>query len=266
MKRYYCSICGAKRIESKMTQITSKLSNKSQRVCITHVSKLKDIIDIRDTKEKPVFVEMFSGSGHISEIARSEGYQSITIDFESKFNPDICIDIQNLRRSFLPRSVDIVWASIPCTVYSILSLAHHWDKISIGYRQYYYIPKTKEAIGALRILNKTINLIKQMNPIYYFLENPRGALRHLSHMRFIPFRRTVSYSDYGFNVYKPTDIFTNCPYFKPKEITSAVGKEFKEQIIEIKNSYQRSLVPPDLIKELFKSINFISKNETRSTT
>lgn len=256
--RHYCTFCGAKKNEDKMLEIEYRLLKKSGWICREHASTSADIAHIRTSNENPVFVELFSGSGHISEIAATCGYKTVTIDVESKFNPDIKIDIANLRATMLPGNVDVIWASVPCTVYSILNIPNHWEKISIGWRQYYYVPKTKQAIEALRILTKTILLIKQLNPIFYFIENPRGALRHMPHMKFIPYRRTVSYADYGFDYYKPTDIFTNCQYFKPKEITTAVGQKFDNSIQNLSSAYERSLVPDELIRYLFQSIGFMN--------
>jgi len=247
-----------------MLHIEYKLLRKSGWICREHASTSADIAHIRTSNEKPVFVELFSGSGHVSEVAATCGYETVTIDVEEKYNPDIRIDIANLRASQLPGTVDVLWASIPCTVYSILNIPNQWDKISIGWRQYYYVPKTKKAIEALRILTKTILLIKKLNPIYYFIENPRGALRHMPHMKFIPYRKTVSYADYGFDYYKPTDIFTNCQYFQPIEIRGAVGQKFDTDIQSLSSAYERSLIPPELIRYLFDSINFIQPTVTRS--
>src|SRR3990167_3554246 len=48
-------------------------------------------------------------------------------------------------------------------------------------------------------------------------ENPRGVLRKMPFMKdFI--RHTVSYCQYGDNRMKPTDIWTNALFWKPKPI------------------------------------------------
>ena len=150
----------------------------------------------------------------------------------------------------------MIWASIPCTVYSILNLHRHWKKICIGYRRYYYVPKTPEALEALRILTATIRLIKKLKPLYYFIENPRGALRHMPHMAFVPYRRLVHYSDYGFDYPKPTDIFTNCPHFTPiqptnKKLNGHAG------VMTLPSAYERSLVPQGLIEYLMECLGFL---------
>jgi site-specific DNA-cytosine methylase len=255
MLRYTCTFCGKKRSVEKLVQIKSDISKKKTWICINEASNFTDIHTIRVNTEKPVFVELFSGSKHISNAAALRGFETISVDCVPKFKPTICKDIQNLKRGDLPGNVHVLWASVPCTTYSVLSLAHHWQTHSIGYRNYYYTPKTPEAVETLRILNKTCKLIAQINPIYYFIENPRGALRHMPQMRLIPYRRTVSYADYGFDYYKPTDIFTNCKDFKPKQITGCVGRTFDNSIKDMNGAYERSLVPGLLIDEIFNSFS-----------
>ncbi len=157
-----------------MSLVRHRLYQKPTWICSDHVSEFSDIFDVRTSQPKPVFLELFSGSGHIAAAASMRGFETITVDIEPRFSPDICIDICNLRRSLLPDRVDVVWASIPCTVYSILNLSNHWTKICIGYRRYHYSPATPEALEALRILTATLRLIRKLKPLYYFIENPQG--------------------------------------------------------------------------------------------
>lgn len=258
MKRHTCTFCGSKRNEENMMLYESKFLRKSGWICDFHTSDISDISEIRPKGEKPVFVELFSGSGKISEIARDWGYDTVTVDMEEKFKPDKCIDIMNLRANQLPANVTALWVSFPCYLFTILNIANHWEKISLGWRQYYYVPKTKKAKYYLKMFHKTLDLIQQLNPMFYFIENPRGAMRHMPHVKMIPYRKTVSYADYGFEVYKPTDIFTNCRHFQPTEIRGAVGQKFEMKIADLANTYERSLVPPDLIHYLFESISFLT--------
>lgn len=195
--------------------------------------------------QKPVFVELFAGSGHMSEAARAAGFKTVTIDNDPMLNPDICIDVLNLRRSLLPGRVDVIWASVPCTVYSVLSCSKHWESIKIGYRRYTHAPKTEAAMDAIRLLRATIRLIVQLSPTWYFIENPRGVLRHRPEMLFVPYRHEVRYSDYGFEYEKPTDIFTNCHFFKPIKSNRPSGLK---QLVDVKTAYERALIPPRLCR------------------
>lgn len=57
----------------------------------------------------------------------------------------------------------------------------------------------------------------------------------------------------GFDYYKPTDIWTNCKDFKPKQIRGCMGVEFENSVKDLPNAYERSLIPPGLICEVFDS-------------
>lgn len=256
MKRHYCTFCGKKADERTMSLVGSRLLKKEGWICKEHLSAGADIFEVRESGTKPVFLELFSGSGHVAAAARCAGFEAWTVDNEQKFNPDICIDVCNLRRSALPENVHVVWASIPCTTYSKLMLEKHWEKICIGYRRYYYLPRSPRGIEALRILAATIKLIVKLKPTYFFLENPVGAFRHMPHLYFIPYRHTVSYLDYGFEYLKPTDIFTNNPYFKPKPFTMPNVPPVSSLLAQ-PNAHTRSLIPPGLITEMIDSIRHL---------
>ena len=256
-KRHICTFCNHKRNESEMALVRHRFYNVPTWICSDHVSAATDIFDVRTPQPKPVFLELFSGSGHIAAAASMRGFDTVTVDIEPRFNPDICIDICNLRRSLLPGRVDVIWASIPCTVYSILNLSNHWQKQCIGYRRYHYTPATPEALEALRILTATLRLIRRLKPLYYFIENPRGALRHMPHLSLAPFRRSVHYSDYGFDYPKPTDIFTNCPHFTPIEANGKPVLNGATGVVALKDGYERGLVPAGLIEYLMECLDFL---------
>ena len=61
-----------------------------------------------------------------------------------------------------------------------------------------------------------MGLIKELDPTYYFIENPRGKMRKMDCLQEFP-RYTVTYCQYGDIRMKPTDLWTNHPNpkFKP---------------------------------------------------
>lgn len=61
-----------------------------------------------------------------------------------------------------------------------------------------------------------LELIRELQPAVYFIENPRGGMRKMTWMKGLP-RYTVTYCQYGDHRMKPTDIWTNhpAPQFKP---------------------------------------------------
>lgn len=207
-------------------------------------------------------LDIFSGSKSVSNAFKLCGHKVLSVDIVREFEPDICIDILNLRRSLLPEKVDVVWMSPPCTVYSLLSLAHHWESVKIGYRSYFHVPKTSEALHAIKVLRASIRLLAQINPKYYFIENPRGGMRHAGELCFAPYRRTVQYFDYGFEWAKPTDIFTNFDGWRPARKRRATGKM---PVTEIPTAYERSKVPEKLIMEICRALEEDFRNDPRKS-
>lgn len=226
--------------------------------CQLCLSMQADNLHFLQGQKDRYLIELFSGSKTVSRIAESEfNYQTFAIDIEPAFGPDLCTDIGKMKLSDIPRfnRVFAVWASIPCTFYTIMNIKQHWHKITYSHRKYYYVPVSSEARKAIQLLEKTLWLIKSMNPVYYFIENPRGALRHMPQMNFCPFTYTVSYHDFGADVYKPTDIFTNCSFLKLPQLRGAMNRTFPASVLDMKTSYERSIVPPGLIRELLAQVD-----------
>ena len=85
----------------------------------------------------------------------------------------------------------MIWASPPCTYFSVASIGKHWNEN--------HTPKTKEAAIGVKIVSKTLEIINDfiaINPdLIFYIENPRGKLRSLpvlSHLE----RVTVWYCRY----------------------------------------------------------------------
>lgn len=91
----------------------------------------------------------------------------------------------------------------PCTGFSVASLGHHWTGGKNA-----YIPRTDTARLGIKLAQKTLDLIRELNPTYWYIENPRGLLRKMPFMQGLD-RCTVTYCQYGDTRMKPTDIWTN---------------------------------------------------------
>ena len=108
---------------------------------------------------------------------------------------------------------DVIWASPPCTSYSIAAISHHRKKnVETGSLD----PVSDFAKLSDELVKHTLELIKELKPKYWFIENPRGGMRKMDFMQGLP-RYTVTYCQYGDTRMKPTDIWTNHPnpQFKP---------------------------------------------------
>jgi len=198
-------------------------------------------------------LELFSGTESFSKVARERGHQTFTIDTEESFKPDLVKDILELKLEDIPFKPDLIWASPPCTCFSVASISTHWTG---GYRQ--YIPKTEEAKNSIRIVNKTRELIKELNPGFFFIENPMGVLRKMPMVEGL-IRKEVTYCQYGDSRMKPTDIWTNSnwiPRLKCKNGMSchvSAPRGSKTGTQGLKNSKDRSRIPEELCLEIIKS-------------
>lgn len=173
----------------------------------------------------------------------------------------MCIDI--LKLDALER-VDMLWASPPCTTFSIASVSHYWKDGR---------PKNEKALLGIAILDKTVKLIADSKPTYWFIENPRGMMRKVIDSIFAKYavtgyhHHTITYCQYGHPIMKPTDIWTNASWFKPRpmckngapcHIASPRGSKTGLQgVYDMKwdkargRGVARSVVPPDLFEEIF---------------
>ena len=193
-------------------------------------------------------IELFCGTKSFSKVAEERGHETFTIDFEKSFNPDLCIDILNFDVSMLPenfRNPDVIWSSPPCTTFSCASLGHHWKDKK---------PITKEAETGLKIIEKTISIIKQLNPKYFFIENPMGMLRIQEMMQQFK-RQTVTYCQYGDTRMKPTDLWTNFNFIGRRckngdrcHVSAPRGSKTGTQ--GLKDAKERSIIPSKLCIEI----------------
>lgn len=254
MSRHYCSYCGKRRYAKNLVQVYYPLLKQSGFHCPEHLSRIRDNYHIINHDQEKQSIELFCGKSEVSNALRSAGYKIYRSDINPDVTPDLCSDILKARVNQFPRPVEFLWASLPCQTYSIMAVEKHWKKVEYGWRRYYYYPQSSVAKEAVKILAKTIYLIHKLNPTYYLLENPRGALRHMPHMALIPFRHTVSYADYGMDYYKPTDLFTNIPDLQLKRIKYMTDYDLKRTIQDIPDYYQRSAVPKLLIESIIEQI------------
>lgn len=106
----------------------------------------------------------------------------------------------------------MIWASPDCTTYSIAGISHHRKKSENGSLE----PVSDYAKFCDEVNKHVLQLIDELNPMFWFIENPRGGMRKMDFMKYLP-RYTVTYCQYGDKRMKPTDIWTNhpCPKFKP---------------------------------------------------
>lgn len=161
-------------------------------------------------------LELFAGTCSVGRAFEKRGHQLFSVDWDKKFqNISLYTDISTLTAEKILQEFgqpDIIWASPDCTTYSVAGIHHHRTKNKNGE----LIPISEYAKMCDKTNIHMLELIKELNPKLFFIENPRAGLRKMSFMQGIP-RYTITYCQYGDKRMKPTDIWTNYPNpnFKP---------------------------------------------------
>lgn len=206
------------------------------------------------SNNKMKVLELFAGSRSIGKVCDELGHEVFSSDWTPFDGIDYAVDINEFDTSKVPFIPDMIWASPPCTTFSVASIGKHWD---INRR-----PKTEDALMGLQILKKTIALInhfRTLNPhLIWYIENPRGMMRRMDAFNILPhIRQTVTYCQYGDTRMKPTDIWTNNYDWNPRpackngmscHISAPRGSRTGTQ--GLKGSYVRSQIPYELCKEI----------------
>ena len=163
-------------------------------------------------------LELFAGTRSIGKAFEAHGHEVFSVEWDKNFeNIDLYADISTLTveqvLSLCGGYPDIIWASPDCSTYSVVAISHHRRKDKITGN---LDPVSDYAKFCDETNKHVLDLIRELNPKYFFIENPRGGLRKMDFMQGIP-RYTVTYCQYGEKRMKPTDIFTNYPNpnFKP---------------------------------------------------
>jgi len=205
-------------------------------------------------------LELFAGSRSVGKAAEELGMNVFSSDIKQFGGIDYVVDILDFdvaevhgftKNLWVP---DVIWASPPCTSYSIAGVRHHRNGQE---------PTSEFAVKSDKIIDKVHELIHYftlLNPnLVYYIENPRGMLRKMDFMKRHPIRHTVTYCQYGDTRMKPTDIWTNdlrwnprpmckngAPCHEPAPRGSQTGTQGRA------NNHERSKIPHDLCLEILK--------------
>jgi hypothetical protein len=203
-------------------------------------------------------LELFAGSRSIGKVCQELGYKVFSSDLKEFEGIDYATDIRIFDKNMVGFIPDVIWASPPCTGFSVAAIGRNWVKGEP------FTPKTDSARLGVELLDATLKLIEhyhKLNPnlIWYF-ENPRGKMRKSPKLEKLT-RHTVTYCQYGDDRMKPTDIWTNNPNWKPRpmckngdpcHVSAPRGSQTGTQ--GLKGNYNRSKIPYELCKEVLTSI------------
>ena len=192
-------------------------------------------------------LELYSGTGEFSNIAKKMGHQTFTIDNNPKCNPDLCIDILKLNVKDLLFKPDFIWASPPCIDYS------HAKRTGTSFIE----------LSNMLVI-KTISLILALKPKYWVIENPQtGTLKFQYFMRDLSFT-DISYCRYGKSFRKQTRLWNNFN-FKGKTCICKIkhknscGNGRKQWTNKNLNSYEKGTIPAKLTISILKYVEEKSK-------
>lgn len=196
-------------------------------------------------------LELFSGTESVSKSFRKKGHKTFTIDNNEIFKTtDWHVNIFDVTTDDILKKFgkpDVIWASVPCESFSVAAIGRNWEKVD-GL----LLPKSERANIGIGLLRKTLELIKELEPTVWFIENPRGAMRKMPELQEFN-RYTVSYCSYGDTRMKPTDLWTNHPNpkFKPPckngdpcHVAAPRGSRTGTQ--GLKNAIERARIPEEL--------------------
>ena len=198
-------------------------------------------------------IELFAGSRSIGKAAEALGLEVWSTDIHQFGGIDCVADILTLTADDIPHEGEntIIWASPPCTGFSVAAMGHHWNPDRT--------PKTDTAKLGIQLVEHTLELISRIRPAYWFIENPRGMLRKQAFMQDLP-RHTVTYCQYGDERMKPTDIWTNSQDWVPRPMCKngapchvAAPRGSKTGTQGRKGNYERSMIPAELCEVVIRS-------------
>lgn len=211
-------------------------------------------------------IEVFAGSRSIGNKAEQLGMNVFSVDWTPYDKIDLVIDVEEMGISHVPFIPDFGWFSPDCTTYTIAAISTHRN--GTDSKSEYAKKCDKVNIHFIELINKWLKI----NPDFvFFIENPRGMLRHMPFMKDFK-RHTIWYCQYGDDRAKPTDIWTNSKNWIPRKMCHNYKYDKDGNIIDKhchhesarrgaktgtqgkKGSYERSKIPEQLCEEILRSI------------
>ena len=121
-------------------------------------------------------LELFAGTRSIGKEFEKHGHEVYSIEWDKSFdNIDWYEDIGKITAQDIIEKFghpDVIWASPDCTSYSVAGIGHHRRK---NKETGNLDPISDYAKFCDKVNAHVVELIKQLKPKFYFIENPRGG-------------------------------------------------------------------------------------------
>jgi len=212
-------------------------------------------------------LELFCGTKSVGKVFEKEGYEVVSLDYNSKFNATHTEDILTWDYKQYPEGYfKVIWASPDCTTWSIATSGKYRLKSNIWGVPNENYPTT---IKANQMVLRVIEILNYFKPQAWFIENPRGLLQHFPPLkRFVDEQNgnmnVVYYANYGWRFPKPTNLWSNLllwdetmPEMPEDSYTTVVrpnGRQLRSYYDYNRNPENRSKIPPDLIDRLLRLV------------
>lgn len=201
-------------------------------------------------------LELFAGTRSIGKAFEKRGHEVYSIEWDKHFESiDWYEDISKITaKDILERfgKPDVIWASPDCTTFSVAAISKHRRKEKTGS----LTPITEYAKFCDMTDQHVLELIRELKPKFWFIENPRGGMRVMYWMKDLP-RYTVTYCQYGEPYMKPTDIWTNHPnpQFKPPckngdKCHESAPRGSQRGIQRLKTAKDKAKIPTELCEHI----------------
>lgn len=152
-------------------------------------------------------LDLFAGTGSSTQAFVDAGHRVVRVELDPSHEAEYHYDVGLLTpadiRQMCGGTPDFIWASPPCTAFSVASLPAHW-----GGGKYAYVPKSKKARDSMALVAHVRTLLEGSGAPFWLIENPLGVLRKLPMLDGLT-RHTITYCQYGDDRMKPTDLWVS---------------------------------------------------------
>ena len=264
-----------------LQQLTQPLYTHEKLMKITHVRNQDGSIDRRRHTNSPYrFLVLYCGTGSVEASMKKlfPNAEIVALDLDPRSSATILCDVRDWvknpegMKSHPPGYFHAIWASPPCTQYSMAKCAPFIQDNPHSPRDYQTADSMVQAAQ---------EAIRYLQPHFWYMENPHGGLWRRPIMTlWNQYRITTSYCKYGTPYRKNTDIWTNatdpdggpillppcckqhpCSNFGAHPETAQAGPSINGQPGQgnPRNVYP---IPRKLLQQLFKPLKYSSWNSS----